>query len=105
MKKYTMYFLTFFMLLSIAPLQQLQAEPTVISNKKTKKVESEEARVMLARIDAIKAMDKSDMTRSQKKELRKEVRTIKSNLADLGQGVYLSAGGIIIILLILILLL
>lgn len=100
-----MYFLTFFMLLSIAPFQQLQAEPTAISKEKTKKVESEEARVMLARIDAIKAMDKSDMSRSQKKELRKEVRTIKSNLADLGQGVYLSAGAIIIILLVLILLL
>ena len=44
------------------------------------------------------------MVKNEEKELRKEVRTIKSNLADLGQGVYLSAGGIIIILLILILL-
>lgn len=99
-----MYFLTLFMLLSLTPLHS-KAEPTAILKEKTKKVESEEAKVMLARIDAIKAMDKSDMTRAEKKELRKEVRTIKSNLADLGQGVYLSAGGIIIILLILILLL
>lgn len=99
-----MFFLTFFMLLSLAPLQS-KAEPTATLKEKTKKVESEEAKVLLARLDAIKALDKSDMTREQKKELRKEVRTIKSNLADLGQGVYLSAGGIIIILLILILLL
>lgn len=99
-----MYFLTLFMLLSLTPIQS-KAEPTAILKERTKKVESEEAKVMLARIDTIKAMDKSDMTRAEKKELRKEVRTIKSNLADLGQGVYLSAGGIIIILLILILLL
>jgi hypothetical protein len=104
MKKYTMYFLTLFMLLSLTPTTS-KAEPSTILKEKTKKVESEEAKVMLARIDAIKAMNKSDVSRSQKKELRKEVRTIKSNLADLGQGVYLSAGGIIIILLILILLL
>jgi hypothetical protein len=104
MKKYTMFFLTFFMLLSLAPFNS-KAEPTAILKEKTKKVESEEAKVLLARLDAIKALDKSDMTRDQKKELRKEVRTIKSNLADLGSGVYLSAGGIIIILLILILLL
>lgn len=92
------------MLLSLAPLHS-KAEPTAILKEKTKKVESEEAKVLLARLDAIKALDKSDMSRDQKKELRKEVRTIKSNLADLGSGVYLSAGGIIIILLILILLL
>jgi hypothetical protein len=104
MKKYTMYFLTLFVLLSLTPIRS-KAEPTAVTKEKTKKVESEEAKVMLARIDAIKAMDKSEMSRSQKKELRKEVRAIKSNLANLGQGVYLSAGGIIIILLILILLL
>ncbi len=104
MRKYTMYFLTLFMLLSLTPIQS-KAEPSAFLKERTKKVESEEAKVMLARIDAIKAMDKSDMTRAEKKELRKEVRTIKSNMADLGGGVYLSAGGIIIILLILILLL
>lgn len=106
MKKLTMYFLTLFMLLSIAPIQTLMAaEPNAISKERNKKVASEEAKILLARIDTIKALDKSEMTRSQKKELRKEVRTIKANLADIGQGVYLSAGAIIIILLVLILLL
>jgi cell division protein FtsB len=106
MKKFTMYVLTLFMLFSIAPFQTLMsAEPNAISKERNKKVASEEAKILLARIDTIKDMDKSEMTRSQKKELRKEVRTIKANLADLGQGVYLSAGAIIIILLVLILLL
>lgn len=61
--------------------------------------------VMLDRLEEIKEMDKSELSRSERKELRKEVRTIKSNLAASGNGVYLSVGAIIIIILLLILLL
>ena len=64
-----------------------------------------EVKAMLTRLDEIKAMDKSSLTASDKKELRKEVRTIKKNLKASGNGVYLSIGAIIIIILILILIL
>lgn len=57
------------------------------------------------RLEEIKAMDKSDMTRAEKKELRKEVKAIKADLKSTGNGVYLSVGAIIIIILLLILLL
>ena len=50
-------------------------------------------------------MDKSKMSSPEKRQLRKEVRTIKSTLNVLGEGVYLSVGAIIIIILLLILLL
>ena len=50
-------------------------------------------------------MDKSDMSRAEKKELRKEVKEIKTDLKSTGNGVYLSVGAIIIIVLLLILLL
>ena len=56
-----------------------------------------------ARIDAIYAMDKSTLTRSQKRELRNEVKLIRDNSGN--GGVYLSVGAIIIIVLLLILLL
>jgi hypothetical protein len=55
----------------------------------------------MTRLNEINAMDKSAMSFSEKKQLRKEVRAIKS----LNGGVYLSAGAIIIIVLLLILLL
>ncbi|WP_339655432.1 hypothetical protein [Flavobacterium frigidarium] len=59
----------------------------------------------LDRLEEIKEMDKSDLSRVEKKELRKEVRTIKADLKSTGNGVYLSVGAIIIIVLLLILLL
>ena len=91
--------ITLSFLLSFIPAQ-LSAE-----TNKAKKNESVEAKVLLARLDEIKAMDKSNMTWAEKKQLRKEVRTLKTNLAQVNGGVYLSVGAIIIILLLLILLL
>ena len=78
-------------------------EPTSITNE-TKDVPAE-VKVMLNRLEEIKKMDKSDLSRSDKKALRKEVRAIKSSLRSSGNGVYLSIGAIIIIILILILIL
>jgi hypothetical protein len=45
------------------------------------------------------------MTSSEKKELRKEVRSTKKQLRELSGGVYLSVGAVIVILLLLIILL
>ena len=53
----------------------------------------------------IDAMDKSELSAPEKKELRKEVRSIKKELRDISGGVYLSVGAVIIIILLLILLL
>ncbi|WP_372946062.1 hypothetical protein [Muriicola sp.] len=63
-----------------------------------------EVRVMLDRLEEIKAMDKSDLKREEKKALRKEVRAIKTQLRTTGNGIYISAGALIIILLLIILL-
>lgn len=64
-----------------------------------------EVKTMLNRLEEIKEMDKSNLSSSEKKELRTEVKTIKKNLKSSGHGVYLSVGAIIIIILLLILLL
>ncbi len=50
-------------------------------------------------------MDKSDLKHSEKKVLRKEVRSIEKQLKQNNGGVYLSVGAIIIIILLLIILL
>lgn len=63
-----------------------------------------EIQVMLNRLEEIKTLDKSEMDRSDKKALRKEVRAIKANIRSSGNGLYISSGAIIIILLIIILL-
>jgi hypothetical protein len=57
------------------------------------------------RVEEIRAMDKSNMSRAEKRELRKELRTMKKEARAMGGGVYLSVGAIIIIILLLILIL
>ncbi len=66
--------------------------------------DKELANSLIGRLNEINAMDKSELNSSEKKQLRKEVRGIKSSLNQLGEGVYLSVGALIIILLLLILL-
>ncbi|KIO75339.1 seryl-tRNA synthetase [Pedobacter lusitanus] len=57
------------------------------------------------RVEEIRAMDKSNMSRAEKKELRKELREMKKQARGMGGGIYLSVGAIIIIILLLILIL
>lgn len=64
-----------------------------------------ESEALLARLEEINEMDKSDLTRSEKRDLRKEVRQIDKTLILNGGGVYLSVGALILVVLLLILLL
>ena len=57
------------------------------------------------RIEEIKTMDKSTMSRSEKKALKKEVRQIRDEAKALSGGVYLSIGALLVVILLLILLL
>ena len=64
-----------------------------------------EAQLLLDRLNEIKEMDKSNLTPAEKKELRKELRETKKELRQVSDGVYISAGALIVILLLLIILL
>jgi hypothetical protein len=63
------------------------------------------AQILLKRLDEIKKIDKTALNTSEKTVLRKEVKEIKKAMKEIGGGVYLSVGAIIIIVLLLILLL
>ena len=69
--------------------------------------ENVEARIkfLTERLDEIKTLDKSQLSRIERKNLRKEVREIKKELAVASGGVYLSVGALVLIGLLLILLL
>lgn len=71
----------------------------------TATTEDPRAQQLLQRLEEIKSTNKSEMTRLEKKTLRKEVRGIKKEMKEISGGVYLSVGAIIIIILLLILLL
>ena len=69
-------------------------------------VENEEVKAKLARLDEINRMDKSSLSPSEKKALRKEAKAIKSSLKSneisKGTNVYFAIGAAIIILMVVI---
>lgn len=69
------------------------------------KTPTRDAGQLLERLKAIRNTDKSALTSAERKQLRKEVKGIKKEMKELGKGVYLSVGAIIIIILLLILIL
>lgn len=78
------------------------------SNKNEKEELSPEQKVRLSeielRVEEIKALDFSEMSKEERKEVKNELKEMKVEAKQMGGGVYLSVGAIIIILLLLILL-
>ena len=85
------------------------ASPSIADTKPEIPVtpETAESRAMhlQTRLEELKGMDKRTLSNSEKREMRREVRAIKKELAAISGGVYLSVGAIILIALLLILLL
>jgi hypothetical protein len=97
---------SFVLLIAIAlPASSAIIIPETIQTSSSAKNDDTRAQVLLQRLEYIKGMDKSAMTRMEKKSLRKEVKGIKKEMKSIsGPGIYLSIGAIIIIILLLILL-
>lgn len=93
------------MLTVFTPAAQAAVNPAPAAPTTEKPVESAVATQLLRRLDEIKEMDKTELSKTEKKALRQEVKGIKKELRAASGGVYLSIGAIIIIVLLLILLL
>jgi len=104
MKKIVFVILTVCLSLTFLPLQSKGAT-NESSLAAPKPAESAEVKTMELRLNEIKAMDKSVMKPSEKKALRKEVKSINHKLRDLNSTVYVSAGVIILVVILLIVLL
>lgn len=92
----------------LAPNAKAAATSTIATNITAKEVEpSEHAKVLIIRLFEIKNMDKTTLTNSDKKALRKELRGMKKEMnasTGLDSKVYISIGAILIIILLIILL-
>jgi hypothetical protein len=109
MKKIILVLMATCLSLTLVPVQSFASttkEPSSLVVTKpvesTESAEAAKAEALILRLDEIKAMDASTMKASEKKELRKEVRSIKRELKDISGGVYISAGALILILILLI---
>ena len=121
MKKLTFCVMTTFMLFLVIPAQAKAVNETNKSSMPSSKtVELTDPVVQLARLEEIKAMDMSTLSRSEKKELRNEVLAIQSSQYERGgrgyyghggrgfghhRGIFISFGGLLLIALLLIVLL
>jgi hypothetical protein len=104
MKKFSIGILTLALIttLSVVPMKAEELKAPIAP---TEKVNDEEIARLMSRLEEMKALDKKTMTSSEKKEMRKEIKSIEAELKQLNGGVYISVGAIIIILLLLIILL
>ena len=104
MKKFTVLFLTVLLSLSLVSVYATtEIKPSAPLTANT--TEKAASKVLISRLNEIKELDKSNMTSSDKKALRTEVKTIKKQLKEYRGGIYLSLGAVIIIVLLLIILL
>jgi hypothetical protein len=106
MKKIAICLMATCLSLTLLPLQLNAAtsfEPSSLAAPKP--AESAEVKTLELRLNEIKAMDKSNMKTAEKKSMRKEVKSINHRLHEIGGGVYLSAGAIILIVILLVVLL
>ena len=106
MKKAALYMTMAFLSLIFVPTQMKADTETISAGSSTSKsAEAAHANTLLSRLFEIKKLNKLELNSSEKKQLRDEVSGIKGELKELGGGVYLSVGAIIVIILLLILLL
>lgn len=95
-----------FVLMAIAlPATAAAIVPETATVKDPVKTENVRVQQLTQRLEEIRNMDKSELSRMERKNLRKEVREMKKEMKALSGGIYLSVGAIIIVILLLILLL
>jgi ribosomal protein L11 len=66
--------------------------------------EKAHAEVLISRIHEIASLNKKELNREERSQLKKEVTGIKKELKELGGGVYISATLLVIIIILIILL-
>ncbi|MBA3705173.1 MAG: hypothetical protein H0W84_04555 [Bacteroidetes bacterium] len=97
MKKITFCLMMACLSLTFNP-NELKANPDSLKTVQN----SSEAKALLSRLETFKAMDKSDLSWKEKRELRKEVKSIDQQLRAIGGGIYISVGALLIIIILLI---
>lgn len=74
---------------------------TVITDSK---LSAAELTTLTARVDEIRNMDRSNMTVTEKRELRKELRGIKENVRKDGGVIYIGGGTLLLVIILILIL-
>lgn len=95
----------FLLLFSLSASSQQFSGTTVPAPASINNTEEPRSRQIMNRLETIKKMDRSTLTRDERKNLRKEVKDIRKEAKAASGGVYLSVGAILLVILVLILIL
>jgi arginase family enzyme len=103
MKKLMVCVVTAVMLVTSTPVQSKTENNSIqISATET---ESAELKALIKRVNEINAMNRSTMSRAERKEIRKELREIKKEVKRHGGGTVYISGGLLMLIVVLIILL
>jgi hypothetical protein len=85
------------------PDSKSASEKTAVPIKSENKLSEEEMSRLTKRVEEIRDMDKTNMTGTEKREMRKELKSIKENVKRSGGYIYIGGSTLLLIILILIL--
>jgi hypothetical protein len=107
MKKLQIYTMVLMLFIAVIPFQLSanNTDPTVATSNPISKEDQELALILTTRLNEINEMDKSSLSSTEKRALKKEVKSINKQLKQIGGGVYLTIGGLLLLIIILILIL
>ena len=100
----------FFLLFSAGSIKAASLKPSLIENN-IKPIPKDSIEAIQKRVLEIQAMDPTQLTSSQRKELRQELKVMYKELKNNDDGggrhtnIYISVGGLIVIILLLIIIL
>jgi len=89
---------------AVKPDIKSATEKPAIPAKTENKMSEEELSRLTKRVEEIRDMDKTNMTVKEKRELKKEVKSIKENVKRDGGYIYIGGGTLLLIILLIILL-
>jgi len=80
------------------------SDKMVTPDKKENKLSNEEISRLTRRVEEIRNMDKSDLTKIEKRDLRDELKGIKETVKADGGYIYIGAGTLLLILILILIL-
>ena len=100
----TLLIVTMFLASNLTFASGAKSSSNSMSSGEAAKTEKAHAEALISRIHEIASLNKKELNRDEKSQLKKEVTGIKKELKELGGGVYISATLLVIILILIILL-
>ena len=80
------------------------SENAAVAVKAENKMSAEELNTLRARVEEIRSMDKSTLTSVEKRELRSELKGIKTNVRRSGEVIYIGGSTLLLIIILILIL-